>query len=88
MENLALYEAFWMQHTLLSAKTIFSRLKWVVRVKNAILFNKILLNMSINSLKGKFNICPIELIHPKHASLKDNILFFKTEIVVEGGKLL
>ena len=33
-------------------------------------------------------MCPTELIHPKHASLKDNLQFFKTEIVVEGGKLL
>ena len=66
MENLALYEAFWMQHTLLSAKTIFSRLKWVVSVKNAIL----------TVWKGKLSICPTELIHPKHASLKDNILHF------------
>ena len=27
----------------------------------------------INSLKGKFSMCPTELIHPKHASLRDNI---------------
>ena len=63
-----------MQHTLLSTKTIFSRLKWVVGVKNAILFKKILFNMFVNSLKGKFSMCPTELIHPKRASLKDNIL--------------
>ena len=32
--------------------------------------------MFINSWKGKFTMCPTELIHPKHASLKDNILHF------------
>ena len=30
--------------------------------------------MFINTLIGKFSMCPTELIHPKRASLKDNIL--------------
>ena len=56
----------------LSAKTVFfSRLKWVVGVKNAILLKKIIFNMFINSLKGKFSMCHTELIHSKCASLKD-----------------
>ena len=61
-------------------KLFFSRLKWVVGVKNAILFKQILINMFINSLKGKFSMCPIELIHPKRASLKDNILLDKVMV--------
>ena len=40
---------------------------------------KILLNMFINSLKGKFSMCPTELNHPKSASLKDNILSMYVE---------
>ena len=27
----------------------------------------------MNSLKGKFSMCPTQLINPKHASLKDDI---------------
>ena len=54
MENLALFEMFGMKHALLKANIIFSRVKWVVVVKNAILFMKILLNTFINSLKGKY----------------------------------
>ena len=30
--------------------------------------------MFMNSLKGKFGMCPTELIHPKRASFKDNII--------------
>ena len=37
--------------------------------------------MFVNSLKGKFSMCPTELIHPKRASLKDNILLCQLTIV-------
>ena len=44
-----------MQHTFLRAKIIFlkSEMGWK-EYKNAILFMKILLNIYINSLKGKY----------------------------------
>ena len=69
----------WMKHfecnTLYSAlKLFFLRLTWVVRVKNAFLSKKILLNLLINSLKGKYWHVSSEAIHPKRVSLKDNIL--------------
>ena len=44
------------------------------------------LNMFINSWKGKFTMCPTELIHPKHASLKDNILSCKRDSSVRTKK--
>ena len=61
-------------HIYVQLLDLFSGLKWVAGVKDAILFKKILLNMFINSLKGIFSMCPTELIHPKRASLKDYIL--------------
>ena len=42
--------------------------------------------MFINSWKGKFTMCPTELIHPKHASLKDNILSCKRDSSVRTKK--
>ena len=41
--------------------------------------------MFMNSLKGKFGMCPTELIHPKHASLKDNI--YSSTFELDNSKL-
>ena len=41
---------------------------------------KFSLNMFTYSLKGKFSRCPTQLIHPKRASVKDNILSYAIDI--------